>query len=236
MKKSPLPLLPALLAGLTMPAIAASFDCNQARTPVERAICADPSLSAMDEQMAMLFERAKQHGEPAKVISWQKTWLRERRNTCKDLACLKLQYQLQLHLLSPIANAVGQGMPWTGRYIAHDPSTRKTYPHIRLHIRQSSATEAEFDFVGTGKTLGGQVLTNGLQGKVALRGNRGHFGAEDCQLGFYRHEDGEVSIDQKGICDLGAYVMIGHDFRRVSTRPPLFENQALSGEFLQADK
>lgn len=98
--KSPLPLLPALLAGLAAPAIAASFDCNQARTPVERAICADPSLSAMDEQMVMLFERAKQNGEPAKVISWQKTWLKERRNTCKDLACLKLQYQLQLHLLS----------------------------------------------------------------------------------------------------------------------------------------
>ena len=109
---------------------------------------------------------------------------------------------------------------------------RKTYPHIRLHIRQSSATEAEFDFVGTGKTLGGQVLTNGLQGKVALRGNRGHFGAEDCQLAFYRHEHGEVSIDQKGGCDLGAYVMIGHDFRRMATRTPLFEWQALFGEFL----
>ena len=232
MKKSPLPLLPALLAGLTMPAIAASFDCNQARTPVERAICADPSLSAMDEQMVMLFERAKQNGEPARVISWQKTWLKERRNTCKDLACLKLQYQLQLHLLSPIANAVGQGMPWTGRYIAHAPSTRETYPHVRLHIRQSSPTEAEFDFVGTGKTAAGEPLTNGLQGKIKLRGNRGYFSGEDCQLAFYRHEHGEVSIDQKGGCDLGAYVMIGHDFRRMATRTPLFEWQALFGEFL----
>ena len=115
--KSPLPFLPALLACLTMPAIAASFDCGQARTPVERAICTDPSLSAQDEQMAMLFERAKQHGEPAQVISWQKTWLKHRRNTCKDLACLKLYYQLQLRLLSPIANAVGQGQPRTTRTV-----------------------------------------------------------------------------------------------------------------------
>ena len=74
--KSSLPFLPALLACLTMPAIAASFDCGQARTPVERAICTDPSLSAQDEQLALLFEQAKLHGERSEVIRQQKGWLK----------------------------------------------------------------------------------------------------------------------------------------------------------------
>jgi uncharacterized protein len=228
--------LATLLASLAAPALAASFDCSQARTPVERAICADPSLSAQDEQLAMLFQRAKQHGEPAQVISWQKTWLKDRRNTCKDLACLKLHYQLQLRLLSPIANAVGQGMPWTGRYIAHASPNGETYSRIRLYIRQSSAAEAEFDFVGTNTTPAGEVLTNGMHGKVKLYGNRGRFDQEGCELLFYRHQSGEVSIDQSRGCNLlGAYIAIGHDYRRMSARTPLFEYQALFGEFFEYD-
>ena len=212
--KSSLPFLPALLACLTMPAIAASFDCGQARTPVERAICTDPSLSAQDEQLAMLFERAKQHGEPAQVINWQKTWLKHRRNTCKDLACLKLHYQLQLRLLSPIANAVGQGMPWTGRYIVNRDN--------ELAIRQIGPKQIEFDFMGCGYSASGTISCNGVHGVARVQGSRGHFSAEDCNLQFYRHEDGSMSVDQQGICDLGAYVTMGNQYRRVSKAVPTF--------------
>jgi uncharacterized protein len=101
--KSPLPFWPALLACLTMPAIAASFDCGQARTPVERAICTDPSLSAQDEQLALLFEQAKLHGERSEVIRQQKGWLKTR-DACKDLTCLRKHYKSQVQLLQPVAD------------------------------------------------------------------------------------------------------------------------------------
>jgi uncharacterized protein len=47
----------ALLAFLTLlPATqAASFDCNKAATPIEKAICADPALSHADDVMALVY-------------------------------------------------------------------------------------------------------------------------------------------------------------------------------------
>lgn len=44
-----------LLALGPSPAPAASFDCAKARTPDERAVCADPNLSALDSEMGGLW-------------------------------------------------------------------------------------------------------------------------------------------------------------------------------------
>ena len=38
-----------------VPAAAASFDCGKAQTPDERAVCADPALSALDSEMGALW-------------------------------------------------------------------------------------------------------------------------------------------------------------------------------------
>lgn len=210
--KSPLPLLPALLACLTMPAIAASFDCGQARTPVERTICTNPSLSEQDEQLAMLFEQAKQYGERSEVIRQQKNWLKTR-NACKDLACLHRQYRSQVRFFQPVAAAIGLGMPWTGRYIANSDN--------ELAIRQTGPRQIAFDFIGTGYSPSGTIAGGGIYGVASVQGSRGHFSEEGCELQFYRHEDGHVSIEQRG-CDLGAYVNIGRQYRRVSKAVPTF--------------
>lgn len=55
----------ALLAGLTGPASAASFDCAHARSSAERLICADPVLGRADEAMAAAFRRAMAALSPA---------------------------------------------------------------------------------------------------------------------------------------------------------------------------
>ncbi|GAB4065738.1 hypothetical protein KHC28_21890 [Ancylobacter sonchi] len=47
-------LLPGAGLGVT-PAGAASFDCGKAQTPDERAVCADPTLSALDSEMGGLW-------------------------------------------------------------------------------------------------------------------------------------------------------------------------------------
>ncbi|MCK0208835.1 hypothetical protein MWN33_12425 [Starkeya koreensis] len=43
------------LALAAAPAHAASFDCGKAGTPDERAVCADPALSALDSEMGGLW-------------------------------------------------------------------------------------------------------------------------------------------------------------------------------------
>ena len=58
---------------------AASFDCGKASTATEKAICADPELSALDEQVARTFLLAKTiSSDRDDLIDWQKTWLQQR--------------------------------------------------------------------------------------------------------------------------------------------------------------
>ncbi|MBH9578300.1 lysozyme inhibitor LprI family protein [Inhella proteolytica] len=68
---------------------AASFDCRKAQLPVERRLCANPELSALDEAVAAAFRAAQQQSidtDPLRLD--QQRWLRQQRNPCADDACL----------------------------------------------------------------------------------------------------------------------------------------------------
>lgn len=47
-----------VLAGMSLPAGAASFDCNKAATPFEHAICDDTALSMADDRLAATYQTA----------------------------------------------------------------------------------------------------------------------------------------------------------------------------------
>jgi uncharacterized protein len=90
------------------PAAAQSFDCRKATTAVERMICADAELSTLDEQMAQAFTDARQHVETS--VIGQLAWLKNVRNRCAHVECLKDAYQKRIaHLdtLSPVVRADG---------------------------------------------------------------------------------------------------------------------------------
>ncbi len=68
----------ALLA-LTTPAFA--FDCAKATTDVEKAICADPQLKTLDDQLAAAYAAVKSASTPAEqkmLARSQKRWIAER--------------------------------------------------------------------------------------------------------------------------------------------------------------
>lgn len=71
---------------LALSAQAASFDCNKARTPIERSICNNPELSKLDEELASAYKRSLETF-PVKgfIRAWQREWLSEIRSTsCKS--------------------------------------------------------------------------------------------------------------------------------------------------------
>lgn len=80
-----------LLAGciaLPLPAVhsaAPSFDCRQAGNEIEKLICRDPKLSALDRKMAALFgdamKKAKTPGR-AELLAEQRGWIKNR-NACQ---------------------------------------------------------------------------------------------------------------------------------------------------------
>jgi uncharacterized protein len=98
-----LPLLLAASLLLPLSAHAASFDCKKAATSVERQICADPKLSAMDEQLGRLYRDALRTGpKPELLTAYQRDWLKDVRNKCTTVECLREAYHVRLDdFLSP---------------------------------------------------------------------------------------------------------------------------------------
>ena len=79
-----LPIL-ALLAGMSQPAAAASFDCAKAATPFEHAICDNPELSRADERLAKSFATAiggLSDTALAEVRGDQRAWLDFAQKAC----------------------------------------------------------------------------------------------------------------------------------------------------------
>ncbi|UHL62555.1 hypothetical protein LSG25_10640 [Paralcaligenes sp. KSB-10] len=107
-----------LLAGSAPPiASAASFDCGKARTSFEKAVCADPQLSAQDTAMARRYNAALPLlSAPGQAIlrTGQKEWLKMVQALCLDnkrkespVTCLRQQYADRLDDLRTAAVAIG---------------------------------------------------------------------------------------------------------------------------------
>lgn len=89
------------LALVSSPAAAQSFDCRKATTAIEKMICADADLSALDEQMARAFTDARK-GVDASAIG-QVAWLRNIRNRCATVDCLKGAYTERIAYLRNVS-------------------------------------------------------------------------------------------------------------------------------------
>ena len=86
---------------------AASFDCEQARTSVEKLICADPQLEDLDVELSEAYGAAQKELPPAEVgrlRQEQLQWLRNIRNRCADSACLSQAYKTRINALDPYAD------------------------------------------------------------------------------------------------------------------------------------
>jgi uncharacterized protein len=91
---------------------AASFDCKKAATPTEHAICDNPQLSHLDNQMAGLYYTLISNGSltPAQVNtvkSEQVNWLAKRNACGANYNCLISAYTDQIMYLNATA---GKGM------------------------------------------------------------------------------------------------------------------------------
>lgn len=76
---------------------AASFDCAKATTTIEKQICADDQLSALDSRLAQSYMEAKSNSSSADLFkSEQRAWLATVRNKCADAECLKQAYTARI--------------------------------------------------------------------------------------------------------------------------------------------
>ena len=97
--------LTALALSLAVPVAAptvswaASFDCNRARAPDEKAVCANLPLNDKDVRMAVLYDvnkRTLAMGGRGALMDAQQQWLRDRRSCGANRACLNRAYDRRL--------------------------------------------------------------------------------------------------------------------------------------------
>lgn len=98
-----------------------SFDCGRASTDAERMVCTDPTLAALDVQMAGRYRTAI---NDASVVEAQKTWIHDVRDACTDINCLHTAYQQRLSDLGGgDAGAVPDAQPADAGAVAPDASS-----------------------------------------------------------------------------------------------------------------
>jgi uncharacterized protein len=98
------PLLLTALLAVAGVAHAASFDCKLAKTETEKAICANEEVSNLDEYLGRYYAAARDtlKGAGKCLVTDQRIWIREKRNPCKDAACLRAAYLERLAVLDPL--------------------------------------------------------------------------------------------------------------------------------------
>ena len=98
MRKS-LPLTLFCVSLLPLAASAASFDCTRATTAAEIAVCDNPSLNRMDEDLAVQYRALLNQLPPRQVAQLrddQRSWLVARDSCGANVRCLKARYQERL--------------------------------------------------------------------------------------------------------------------------------------------
>jgi len=95
----PLILASLLLLAITPTTQAASFDCEKAGTPDEKAICADRALNDKDVRMALLYSidrRFMGMGARGALMDEQADWLKQRRACGARRECLHGLYDKRI--------------------------------------------------------------------------------------------------------------------------------------------
>lgn len=96
----PLLLTATILTLMPIIGVAASFDCTKAVSRTERMICTNASLSELDDKLAETFSlELEREAFITSLRASQRNWLNQR-NSCQDIACIRLRYEQRIAQLS----------------------------------------------------------------------------------------------------------------------------------------
>jgi uncharacterized protein YecT (DUF1311 family) len=91
------------LMSMTPHLLAASFDCKKASSDVEKMICSDAQVSALDSKLQLTYKTALMatdaYGRKA-LAKEQRNWIKYTRGICQDTACLRQVYTDRIAVLA----------------------------------------------------------------------------------------------------------------------------------------
>lgn len=189
---------------------AASFDCAGASSPVEKAICADPYTSSLDEKLGVLWRTAVvQVADPKALKADQRSWLKQRNQCAANGSCLRREYLMRLKALEYVTkpfswDATWQMIPWGVSSTSEVTTRRLDATHIAFDISASN---------------GGN--SGDMDGVAAIDGDVAHFDGGICTLKFSAF-NGLLNVEPdggNGACSGGMGVYYGG--RYVASEQPI---------------
>jgi uncharacterized protein len=198
-----------LIAGVVGAALAtsvnaASFDCRKAGTAIEKMICGDQRLSALDEALASSFKEAMRTN-PGTARPAQLEWLKQR-NACQDVACVAAAYQSRISDLRSSSLDPGSLTSMTGTYKSSGGSL--------LILQQGGQVQFTISAM-SGMNEGELSGTATLARDTAIYTDK----EKDCVL-VMRFQGQNAVVNQQGGCGFGLNVTAAGDYSRLSTLPP----------------
>lgn len=191
----------------TPPAMSASFNCARAESNVEKLICANPTLSRLDERMGILYRQVVQSlGEKEKLKKTQSAWLREVRDSCENPVCLEREYEKRnLELSNELENSKNfEVAKYIGHYRkAHTTSCFQPGPNgedvlsscdteDNLYIEETSDGSYEISV----EVIGANFHQCATSGPAIRKGTILEHRYEECLLILQLDPDGVLLVDQ----------------------------------------
>jgi uncharacterized protein len=109
----------------------ASFDCSKAVTSIEKTICSNQELSALDDKLGVTYKNVKETYSPEffkNIVSKnQQTWLKNIKSNCiKDVdKCLAEEYKKRIETLSSATRKEKGYLVFSGKIDSADPFFKK---------------------------------------------------------------------------------------------------------------
>ena len=98
--------LPLATLALSQTAFSASFDCEKARTLIEKTICSNQELSNLDDSLMLAYKEARKNSEtPDDIKHAQRAWLKSKRNLCQTAECLIQVHKERILELQQVTNS-----------------------------------------------------------------------------------------------------------------------------------
>lgn len=163
-----------LIGWLPTMAEAASFRCDGELSAVEKTICVDPELSALDTRLAgMYWLELAMTSSKNELRSRQVAWLKEKRSKCSDESCLAIAYRKRISELDELIQQTASSPPALilaeKQFVKGCPTDRSDIFMLKLQSHGKSVTGyIDGSRYCTDKLLGSVQLTGRWVGKAAV--------------------------------------------------------------------
>lgn len=209
-------LAPRLMATLVLAAAAplaaaASFNCAKAVQPMEKLICGDPTLSALDGRLGTAYQRALTRSKDIDAVrQWQRMWLRAPDlSSCKTADCVIPYYQARIVELESVVAS-----PWNGVYQRYYDNKPDYHSSELVLVGQRGGTvhvTGSAVWMGPNAANGG-VNVGDVSGPARSVGGKLVFEDGECKVGLARKGTG-LAVDDNSLCG-GHNVTFAGEYRR----------------------